>query len=154
MVQLAPMDAPEFDPFMDRLTRSYAEDNIRAGLWSEEQGLNEVQKQVQILLPAGRETPNHFFFTIFSEPPEEKVGAIWFAVEPRGGFIDDLLIFEPFRRHGYAERAMVLLERVAQEKGARKLLLQVFAENGAARKLYAKLEYAERAIAMSKDLVP
>jgi ribosomal protein S18 acetylase RimI-like enzyme len=154
MVRLVPMVATEFGPFLDQLIRSYAEENIRAGLWSEEEGLVEARKQIQALLPAGRETPNHFFLTILSDAAEEKVGAIWFAVEPRGGFVYDLLILEPFRRRGYAEQAMVLLERIAREKGARKLLLQVFGDNEGARKLYSKLGYAERAIAMSKTLAP
>jgi ribosomal protein S18 acetylase RimI-like enzyme len=95
---------------------------------------------------------NHFFFTIIAGSPDEKVGAIWLAVEPRGGFVYDLLIFERFRRMGYAEEAMRAIERVAIEKGARKLSLHVFGDNPGARKLYAKLGYAETNLIMSKSV--
>ena len=154
MVRLVPMDPGEYGPYMDRLLRFYAKENITAGRWTEKEGLAEAQKQIQGLLPAGRETPNHFFLTIVADPAEEKVGAIWLAVEPRGGFIYDLLIFEPFRRHGYAEQAMILLEGVARKNGALRLSLQVFGTNQGARKLYVKLGYVETNVAMSKPLSP
>ncbi|HEY1198571.1 MAG TPA: GNAT family N-acetyltransferase [Thermoplasmata archaeon] len=154
MVRLDPMDAADFDPYMDRLIRAYAQDNVRAGRWNSQEGLAEARKEVQGLLPAGRETPNHFFFTIHSGPTEEKVGAIWFAVQPRGGFVYDLLVFEPFRRRGYAQEAMRLIEEVARQKGVQRLSLQVFGDNPGARRLYAKLGYTEMAMMMSKPLAP
>jgi ribosomal protein S18 acetylase RimI-like enzyme len=146
------MSSSDFDPFMDRLIRSYAEDHIRAGRWTAAEGVTEARKEVQKLLPAGLVTPNHFLLTVVAGSPEEKVGAIWLAKEPRGGFVYDLLIFEPFRRRGYAEEAMRELEQVAREAGISKLSLHVFGDNQGARKLYAKLGYVETNVIMSKTL--
>jgi ribosomal protein S18 acetylase RimI-like enzyme len=146
------MSSDDYGPFMENLIREYAADHIRSGQWSEQEGLTEAQKDVGRLLPAGRDSPGHFFFTIVSDAPGEKVGALWFALEPRGAFIYDLLVFERFRRRGFAEQAMRLLEQVAREKGARKLLLHVFGDNHGARQLYTKLGYAETNVLMAKPL--
>jgi ribosomal protein S18 acetylase RimI-like enzyme len=152
MVRLAPMDAAVFAPYLEALVRSYAEDNAKAGRWSAADAMAESQKEVQRLLPSGRDTPNHFFFTIVSEPAGEKVGDLWLAIEPRGGFVYDLNVYESFRRKGYAESAMRLAEGVAREHGASKISLHVFAENAGARRLYVKLGYSETNVMMSKPL--
>jgi ribosomal protein S18 acetylase RimI-like enzyme len=154
MVRLVPMDPGDFDPFFERLLREYADEHIRSGRWTQQEGLTKAQEEIRNLLPAGRETPNHFFFTIVVGPPDEKVGAVWLAIEPRGGFVYDLLVLEPYRRRGYAEEAMLLAERVAREKGALKISLHVFGSNQGARKLYTKLGYSETNVMMSKSLTP
>jgi len=148
------MDENDFGPFMERLIQGYAEENVRAGRWSKEEGLVEARKETQKLLPNGRETPNHLLFSIIAGSANEKVGALWLAIEPRGGFVYDLLIFEPYRRRGYAEEAMILLEEVARGKGAEKISLHVFGDNAGARRLYTKLGYAETNVVMSKSLHP
>jgi RimJ/RimL family protein N-acetyltransferase len=145
--------APEdYEPFIEEAVRKYAEENIRAGRSAKSEGLVRARKEFAALLPAGRESPGHYFFTIVSDPPETKVGVVWLGIEPRGGFVYDLLVYEPFRRRGYAEAAMRLVEKVAREKGAHAIGLQVFGENRGARALYAKLGYAESAVMMTKPL--
>jgi ribosomal protein S18 acetylase RimI-like enzyme len=152
VLRLAPMDENDYGPFMERLVRVYAEENVRAGRWSKEEGLLEARKEIQKLLPNGRETPNHFLFNILAGSASEKVGALWLAIEPRGGFVYDLLVFEPYRRRGYAEQAMTLLEEVARGKGAGRISLHVFGDNAGARRLYTKLGYSETNVVMSKSL--
>jgi ribosomal protein S18 acetylase RimI-like enzyme len=145
--------APEdYEPFIQQAVREYAEENVRAGRSVESEGLAQARKEFSFVLPAGRETPGHYFYTILSSPPETKVGVLWLGIEPRGGFVYDLLVYEPFRRRGYAEAAMRLVEKVAREKGARRIGLQVFGENRGARALYAKLGYTESAVMMTKPL--
>ncbi|MCI4325680.1 MAG: GNAT family N-acetyltransferase [Thermoplasmata archaeon] len=154
MVRLTPMNAEEFAPYLENLVRTYAEENARAGRWSQADALAESRKEIERLLPAGRETPNHSFFQIASDPAGERVGDLWLAIEPRGGFVYDLNVYEPFRRKGYAEQAMRLAEGVARDRGASKISLHVFAENRGARKLYVKLGYSETNVMMSKPLAP
>ena len=154
MIRLVPMDADEFGPYLDRLIRSYADEHIKAGRWSREDGLAEARKEVEKLLPAGRESRNQFFLSIVSGAEEQHVGAVWLAIEPRGGFVYDLLVFERYRRQGFAREAMLLLERIARDKGARKISLHVFGHNQAARSLYARLGYVETDVVMSKELAP
>lgn len=146
------MTLADFDPFLEELVASYAREHVRAGRWTEEEALDSSRKEVRELLPAGRETPHHFFFTVLVNDPEEKAGVIWLALEPRGGFIYDLAIFESFRRRGFAEAAMLELEELVRAKGGAKISLHVFGDNFGARKLYSKLGYTETNLVMSKTL--
>jgi ribosomal protein S18 acetylase RimI-like enzyme len=148
------MDPADFGPYVERLIRSYADEHIRTGRWTREEGVGEARKEVERLLPSGLGTPNQFFFSIVADPPGQKVGTVWLAVEPRGGYVYDLLVFDPFRRHGFAEAAMRLLEGICREKGATKLSLHVFGDNAGARKLYQKLGFVETNVMMSKPLPP
>ena len=152
MVRLTPMEPSDYGPFMDNLLREYAADHVRAGTWSEQEGPTRAREEVGKLLPNGLSSAGHLFFSIRAGAPEEKVGALWLAIEPRGAFVYDLLVFEPHRRRGYAEAAMKEAEAVAVQKGARKLLLHVFGENTGARRLYAKLGYSETNVLMAKSL--
>ncbi len=154
MVRLVPMESADFEPYLDQLTRNYAEGHIRTGRWAADEGLAKARGEVNGMLSAGLTTPNHFFYTILGGPNEEKVGVIWLASEPRGGFVYDLRIFDSFRRQGFAENAMRVLEQVAKEKGIQKISLHVFGDNLGARKLYVKLGYAETNVVMAKVLVP
>jgi ribosomal protein S18 acetylase RimI-like enzyme len=152
MVQLTPMKPAEYDAYFEDLIQRYALENIRAGRWTEKDGAAEARKEVEKILPSGLQTANQFLFDITSGPADQRVGVVWLALEPRGGFVYDLQVFEPFRRKGYAEAAMRLLESVAQEKGAKKISLHVFGQNHGARALYAKLGFTETNVAMSKAL--
>jgi ribosomal protein S18 acetylase RimI-like enzyme len=152
MVRLVPMNEADFEPYLDRLIGEYAADHIRAGRWTAAEGLAEARKEVGKLLPSGRESPNQYIFSIVAGAPESKVGVLWLASEPRGGFVYDLRVFEPFRRHGYAEEAMRLAEEVARSKGLDKISLHVFGDNVSARRLYTRLGYAETHVIMSKSL--
>jgi ribosomal protein S18 acetylase RimI-like enzyme len=152
VVRLVPMESGDYAPMMDDLIRAYAEDHVRAGRWTESESLAKSREELEELLPAGVATPNHFFFTILAGDPEQKVGVLWLSVEPGHAFIFDLLIYERFRRKGYAKQAMLLLEDVAREKGAASIGLHVFADNRGARDLYVQLGYRETGISMSKSL--
>jgi ribosomal protein S18 acetylase RimI-like enzyme len=153
MIRLVPMETQDFAGYIEQLTRAYAADNIRVGRWSAETGLLESQIEIRRLLPSGAETPGQLFLQIVTEDSGERVGWIWLAIEPRGAFVYDLEVFEVHRRRGYAEAAMRSMEKVARERGATKILLQVFGDNTGARRLYAKLGYSEVGVMMSKPLV-
>ena len=152
MVQLTPMDSAEFGPYMERLIKRYGSEHVRTGRWTEQEGPTEARKEIERVLPSGLHTPNNFIFAIVSNPSDPHVGTVWLAIEPRGGFVYDLEISEAFRRKGYAEAAMRLLEPIARAKGASKLSLHVFGDNHGARALYRKLGYSETNVAMSKAL--
>jgi ribosomal protein S18 acetylase RimI-like enzyme len=154
MVRLDPLTTAEFGPFFSGLLEGYAADHVRTGHWTQEEAPERARDEVQKLLPDGLGTPNHLFFSIRAEPSDEKVGVIWLAIEPRGAFVYDLLVFEPHRRKGYAESAMREAERVSRERGAERITLHVFGDNAGARKLYQKLGYTETNVLMSKPLSP
>ncbi|HUJ77879.1 MAG TPA: GNAT family N-acetyltransferase [Thermoplasmata archaeon] len=154
MVVLTPMDEADYEPFIENLVHEYAADHIRTGRWTAAEGLGQAREEVARLLPAGRQSPGQQFFSIRPADGGEKVGALWLALEPRGAFVYDLLIFEAHRRRGYAEAAMRAAEEIARSRGARKISLHVFADNRGARRLYEKLGYAETNVMMSKELPP
>ncbi len=154
MLRLVPMDPGDFDAYFERCAREYAADHVKTGHWTEQDGLANAKEEIRKLLPAGTQTPNQFLFTLVNVPSENKVGVVWLAIEPRGGFIYDLLVFEPYRRRGFAEQAMRLIESVAREEGVGKISLHVFGDNLGARKLYTKLGYSETNVLMSKSLAP
>jgi ribosomal protein S18 acetylase RimI-like enzyme len=152
MVRLQPMEQSEFEPFIENLARSYARDHIRTGRWTEQEGPQAARDEVNRILPAGRATPHQYFFTIYGGDPEQKVGAIWLAIEPQRAMVYDLIVEKEHRQHGYAEAAMRLLEPVARAQGAEKIALHVFGDNAGARRLYQRLGYSETNVMMSKSL--
>jgi ribosomal protein S18 acetylase RimI-like enzyme len=151
---LVPMSRGDFDSYFEGLIVRYAGEHVRTGRWTPEEGESKAREEVQRILTNGVDTPNNFLLSIVASPSGEKVGLIWLAIEPRGGFIYDLEISEPHRRKGYAEEAMRLIERTAREKGAQRISLHVFGDNLGARKLYTKIGYAETNVMMSKPLPP
>ena len=153
MVRLVPMSSEDYGPFMEELIEGYAASHVRAGRWTPEEGVPEARKETSHLLPQGRDTPGHLFFTILSDAPETNAGALWLAAEPRGGFVYYLVVAPPFLRRGYAEQAMRLAEDVLREKGETRVSLHVFGDNVIARNLYKKLGYAETNVIMAKSLV-
>lgn len=107
-------------------------------------------------LPQGLDTPENFLYSIVDSETGERVGVIWYAVrgdgQMRSAFILDLLIFEKFRRKGYATQALAHLEAVVRDQSFDSIVLHVFAHNNAARELYKKAGYEERNIIMAKKL--
>jgi ribosomal protein S18 acetylase RimI-like enzyme len=154
MVILVPMEPAEFDAYATNLIERYAAEHVKGGRWTAAEAPAEARKEIDQLLPQGIATPHHYLMSILHGPDRERVGVIWLAIEPRGGFIYDLEIFERHRRRGYAEEAMRQVERVARGHGAEKLRLHVFGDNDRARRLYAKLGYVETNVAMAKTLSP
>lgn len=152
MVRLVPMESSDFGPFLEALVHGYAEDHVRDGQWSPEESLARSRAETGQLLPQGLQTPGHLFFSIVAGAPEEKVGVLWLAIQPRGGFVYDLEIFEPFRRRGYAEEAMRRAERELLDRNVHRIALHVFGPNQGARRLYAKLGYEETNVLMAKRL--
>jgi ribosomal protein S18 acetylase RimI-like enzyme len=152
MIVLRPMDPADFETYLEQLIRTYAADHVSGGRWTEAEAPSEARKEVDRILPSGLTTPNQLIHSVVLEPGGEKVGVLWLGIEPRGGFIYDLLIHEAYRRRGYAREAMLLAEKVAVQHGAHKISLHVFATNTGARKLYEQLGYAETNVIMSKPL--
>jgi ribosomal protein S18 acetylase RimI-like enzyme len=89
---------------------------------------------------------------IIDEEQNKSVGVLWFDQREQQLFVNDIFIFEEFRRRGYARQTMQHLEKRAAELGATSIGLRVFGHNEAARILYEKLNYAVEHINMSKSL--
>jgi ribosomal protein S18 acetylase RimI-like enzyme len=155
MVQLVPMTMPEFAAFLERDIQEYAEEQVRAGYWSEPEALQRSRQEHTRLLPKGLRTRDHHFFTI-QDATGQAMGMIWLntrLVSSRtSGHIYALEVDEPFRRKGYARQAMRELETVARGMGLKQLSLHVFAHNEGARALYEGLGYKTSSLNMLKEL--
>ena len=154
-VGLVPMTQQEFEAFLERDIVQYAEEKVRAGYWTEAEALEKSRLENAQLLPEGLATPDHHLFTIQSAAGQA-VGAVWLKADLASarpsGFIYDLEIYEPYRRRGYAQQAMLKLEDAARGLGLRQLGLHVFAHNEAAQSLYERLGYRVSSLNMLKDL--
>jgi ribosomal protein S18 acetylase RimI-like enzyme len=107
------------------------------------------------LLPEGLATPNNYVWSINRVSDRASVGMLWIAAIEKPtphSWIYNLEIDAPFRRHGYAEQAMIKLESEVRRLGLGQIRLHVFGHNSAARPLYEKPGYGPTNIVMVKRL--
>jgi ribosomal protein S18 acetylase RimI-like enzyme len=113
-----------------------------------------AQKEFDRLFPEGLAKDDHHLFSI--KHGDSQVGFLLLAVIQRAtgpeAFVLDLVIFQAFRRKGYAEEALRQVERYAAGLGLDTISLSVFDHNKAAQALYQKLEYVPVFTRMTKKL--
>lgn len=156
MVKLIPMNELEFEMYLQYSIQEYAQDQQKSGRQSEDEGVHEAEQQYQQLLPQGLQTPDHTLCMIVDEERDKSVGVLWFDQRAQENgqqvFINDIVIFEEFRRRGYAKRAMQQLEKQAAELGATSVGLRELEPNEAMRILYERLKHMVANMNMSKSL--
>ena len=156
MVKFVELRREEFDSWRTSAIRDYAKDMVAAGRWSEDDAVQKSEAVFSELLPEGTSTKNNYLYSIVDQSLSRKVGTIWYAVRQEGkrrsAFVYDFLIFEEFRRKGYATLALHQLEEKVRGMGLDTISLNVFAHNLGARELYNKVGYREKSISMSKAL--
>jgi ribosomal protein S18 acetylase RimI-like enzyme len=156
MVQLIPMSESEYQAYSQNAAEEYAREKTAAGNWHPDEALERAKKEFHGLLPKGIKTENHFLFSIVEDIHKETVGMIWFMLELNRpipvAFIYDFIINESFRHHGYGEQALQAAEKKAQELGAKRMELHVFAHNHAAIALYEKDGFHVTNLNMAKQI--
>jgi ribosomal protein S18 acetylase RimI-like enzyme len=154
-ISLEPMTQAEFDAWLPRSIREYAQEHVVDGRWSEEEAVDKSRAEHETLLPRGLATPDHHLWTITRSSDRKAVGLLWVHMmqtpKPHA-FVYSIEVYPEFRRRGYAEAAMKKLEEVARGMGAGSIRLHVFGHNAAARPLYVKLGYEPTNIVMAKSL--
>lgn len=150
------MTPTEFDRFLQELVPEYANQNVAAGYWERSNALERARAETTQLLPKGRETPDHYFFTLKVDPAGTSVGSLWFAVRhppaAPGGFVYDIVVDKAHRRHGFAAAALRELETFAKGLGVDRISLHVFGSNAGAIELYRRLGYTPASLLMSKPI--
>lgn len=154
-IELVPMTQEQYEAWLPTAIADYAQENAVTGRWSKDEAEGKSRNEFTKLLPQGVATPEQHLWSIARKSDGRAVGVLWIHVlqEPAPhAFIYNIEIFPDFRRRGYAERAMRLLEEEARRLGLEGIRLHVFGHNSAAKPLYEKLGYVATNIQMLKRL--
>jgi RimJ/RimL family protein N-acetyltransferase len=151
MLRLVRMQQEDFEPYLEREIREYAEDHVRNGNWSAEEALERSRKEHQQLLPDGLESRNQYLFSI-KDASDRMLGTLWVNIENGRAFIYDFRIEESFRGKGYGKQALVALDEELRSMGLESVGLHVFGDNVKAQELYKKMGYQITGIHMKKVL--
>lgn len=156
MVSLISMQENELQSYLDKTIPGYAAENVKAGYWTEEEGLQKSRDTFDRLLPDGVNTKNQLLYKIHDTETVQRVGIIWLNVRidtPRpAGFIYDIEIDEVHRGKGYGKQAMLAIEEKARELGLESIALHVFSHNTVAKSLYEMIGYQVKSMNMTKSL--
>ena len=155
MITLQSISPAEYKTWLTQAIREYADDKVGAGNWVAAEALDRSAAEFHRLLPDGPATPDNYVYSLAAAGEEAAVGVMWFAVppwKPPIAFIYDLLIYEAYRRRGYATLALQALEEKVRGLGLDRIGLHVFAHNPAGRALCEKAGYAVTDINMAKKL--
>ncbi|WP_091071930.1 GNAT family N-acetyltransferase [Micromonospora humi] len=152
------MSAAEFDSWQHELAVEYAREHVAAGNWTAEEGVERARAAIAAQLPDGMATPGQLIL-VGVLPDGTPVGRIWISLtHPRGlpdcAFIQDIEVLADRRGQGLGRALLAAGERVARERGARALELNVFGANEAAATLYRTSGYRVVTQQMRKDLLP
>lgn len=155
-MKLMPMTAADFQAFAARSVAGYARDIARTYKLPDGLAFKSASADFNDLLAEGLETEGHFFYCLCTDEGVE-VGSLWLGVveDPPALaklFIYDLEIHPAFRRQGLARQALSAVEAWAIERGIRRLELNVFSDNVAARTLYETSGMAACEMTMGKNL--
>ena len=148
MIKLRKMTPEEFAAFREQSVAFYADDLVTAKGISREDALREAGNEFDAELPDGPETK--FNHTMMIADPERNadVGWIWFSFSKeeisrtKEVFLEDLLIYGPERRKGFASGAISEMLRIAKESGCEFGSLFVWNHNPEGEKLYEKCGFA------------
>jgi ribosomal protein S18 acetylase RimI-like enzyme len=156
MVRLEPMTPEDYQAFLVKAIKEYADDHIRDGRWSAAEAMDESAKEYAELLPNGLKTPDHYLYTVVDERDDRPVGMLWYAVRPgpKGptAFIYDIRMHEDARGQGHGTQTLAALEEEAKARGVTSISLHVFGHNEGAFRLYQRVGYRVTNMMMAKDL--
>jgi len=157
VIRLVSMLENELSTYIEKIISGYARENIKAGYWSKEEGLQKSRETFNRLLPDGVSTKNQYLYKIEDVETGQNIGIMWLNTRPDSpkptGFIYDIEIDEDFRGKGYGKQAMLAIEEKAREFGLKSIGLHVFAHNTTAVGLYEKIGYKTRSMNMTKDIL-
>jgi ribosomal protein S18 acetylase RimI-like enzyme len=156
-VRLRPLRDDEFDAYVEHGKVWYARDLSENGGAPPELAQKKAEEDWALLLPERLASPGQHLFAVEEIATGERVGDAWIAerdtqFEGKVAFVYSIEIAERFRGRSFGRQAMLLLEDEARAFGLTRISLNVFGGNEVARSLYRSLGYAEKAVAMSKEL--
>ena len=148
------MTATEFDAYRSRSITDYATAHVEAGDWPPEGAELRAARETDELLPDGVETPGMLLVVAETER-DGAIGMAWLAVESAdraGAWIYDIEIVRERRGEGHGRRLLQAVERLAAERGAATIGLNVFGGNSVACGLYESSGFEVSSLQMHKAL--
>ena len=152
MIKLVKMQQQDFEPYLERGVREYAEDHVRNGNWTAEESLERSRKEFQGLLPNGVDSKDQFLYSIVDEADDNKIGMLWVQVKDQKAFIFDFIIDESSRGKGYGKQALTAMDETLKSMNVESVGLHVFGDNVTAQELYKKMGFEITGIHMKKKL--
>jgi len=146
------MQQEDFEPYLERGIREYAEDHVRNGNWTVEESLERSKKEFEQLLPEGVNSRDQFLYSIVDEMDNKKIGLLWVQVKDQKAFIYDFIIDDSFRGKGYGKQALIALDEKLRSISVQSIGLHVFGDNHTAQELYKKMGFRITGIQMNKVL--
>jgi len=149
MVRLETIQQKDFEGFLEREIRAYAEDHVRNGNWPTEGALERSRKEFEELLPDGIHSKDQYLYSIIDD---DKIGVLWVQVKDQKAFVYDFVIDEAFRGKGYGKQALIAMDEKLKAMDVESVGLHVFGDNITAQELYKKMGYQITGIHMKKEL--
>jgi ribosomal protein S18 acetylase RimI-like enzyme len=153
-LSLAPMSADRFAHWAEHSRRGFVDQQVRSGALPPVEADAYATEQLTALLPEGRSTDGHHFWTVLAAG--EEVGTLWLRVRGDGpdreGYLFDVEVLPGLRGRGLGRATMLAAEDAARGLGARWLRLNVFGHNTPAIRLYDGLGYGTVAAVLAAHL--
>ncbi|MGA8117067.1 MAG: GNAT family N-acetyltransferase [Actinocatenispora sp.] len=152
------MTPGEYEKYMDRSVREYAEDKTRSGEYPPETAEERSRAEFDQLLPNGLDTPGMLLFSALDTdagPTDQPVGLLWLALpgpKRRQAWVFELWIEPGCRGLGYGRAIMLAGERELAARDVGEVGLNVFGHNEVAIGLYRSLGYRVTSQQMSKSV--
>jgi ribosomal protein S18 acetylase RimI-like enzyme len=140
MISFRAMTEKEYEIYNEYNIDDYAKELTKAGNCAEKDSLAESTKVMTELLPDGLKTQDHYFFHI--ENDNKDIGHLWYMLKDKVCFICDFMIYQDFRRQGFAYKSLQHLEDKMSNPDCQHIGLHVFGHNQPAIKLYKKYGFS------------
>lgn len=151
MIKLEPIQQEDFERFLERGIRDYAEDHVRNGNWSPEGALERSKKEFERYLPDGIHSKDQYLYSIINDNGN-KISVLWVQVKEHKAFIFDFVIDEAYRGKGYGKQALAAMDEKLKSMSVESVELHVFGDNITAQELYTKAGFQITGIHMNKKL--
>jgi ribosomal protein S18 acetylase RimI-like enzyme len=151
MIKLESLQQEDFERFLEREIRGYAEDHVRNGNWPADGALERSRKEFEFYLPDGIRTHDQYLWSLVDDAGN-KIGVLWVQLKDHKAFIFDFVIDEEFRGKGFGKQALSVMDEKLRIMGAESVALHVFGDNVSAQELYKKMGFYIVGMNMKKDL--
>ena len=151
--RLRPLRDDEVAAYLPHVKTMYAAELVEHLHLGADAAAARAERSATDAFPGGVVGKGHWLFAV-EDGEGTRVGVLWLG-EPFDGETDSLWVYDieidpDHRRRGLGRDTMLLAEQEARRLGRRRIKLNVFARNAAARALYLSLGFEEMAIQMSK----